>query len=255
MIELKRIEAITDYKKLMEVQKSAWEFDDIEVEPHHFMTRIQKYGGIIQGLFLDGELIGFTQAIIGKWQGEYFIYSHMAAVKKEYQSRGYGFELKKGQRAEALKMGYRLIRWCFDPLEAQNSFFNVHRLGVISREYERDVYGDGESGLLEGLPTDRLIAYWDLESERVVKRMRRKIPENTEKVPPKNLGKFDRDVAYIEIPRDIRLLKKKSLPESAAWRKRTRRLFESAFRKGFTAEEIIYSPDKQRMFYKLFKRS
>jgi predicted GNAT superfamily acetyltransferase len=253
MIEIKKIETIKDFRTTVEIQKSAWGFDDSEAEPFHFMTRIQKYGGIIQGLYLDGELIGFTEAIIGKWQGEYFIYSHMAAVKKEHQGKNYGFLLKKAQGEEALKMGYNLMRWCFDPLEAQNSFFNVHRLGVVSREYERDVYGGGQSGLLEGLCTDRLIAHWELKSERVVSRLKKRIPKCVEDIPEKNIGIFEGDTAYIEIPRNIRQLKKVNLQEAREWRKRTREHFESAFKTGFTVQEIVFSKDDKRMFYKLYR--
>ncbi|MCK5057229.1 MAG: GNAT family N-acetyltransferase [Candidatus Aminicenantes bacterium] len=253
MIEIKNIETIEDFKETADVQKSAWGFGDIEVESHHFMTRIRKYGGIIQGLYIDCELIGFTLAIIGRWQGEYFIYSHMSAIKKEHQGRGYGFLLKKSQGEEALKMGYNMIRWCFDPLQSQNAFFNIHRLGVVSREYERNVYGEGESGLLEGLPTDRLIAGWDLKSEKVIKRLREKVPVHIKEIPTENIGRFDRDVAYIEFPRDIRSLKKKDLNKAGEWRKKTGEQFQIAFKKGFTAEEIIFSKDNKRNFYKLYR--
>lgn len=253
MIEIKNIETIKDFRTTVEIQKSAWGFDDSEAEPFHFMTRIKKYGGIIQGLYLNEELIGFTEAIIGKWQGEYFIYSHMAAVKKEHQGKGYGVLLKKAQGEAALEKGYDLIRWCFDPLEAQNSFFNFHRLGVVSREYERNVYGEGQSGLLEGLPTDRLIAQWDLKSERVTERLKKRIPEFIEEVPEKSIDKFDGNVAYVEIPRDVRQLKKENMEKAKEWRMKTRELFESAFREGFTAEEIYFSKDKERMFYKLYR--
>ena len=109
MIEIKNIETIEDFKKTAKVQRSAWGIDDIEVEPHHFMTRIRKYGGIVQGLYIDGELTGFTLAILGRWQGEYFIYSHMSAVKKEHQGRGYGFLLKKYQGEETLNP--RRVNW------------------------------------------------------------------------------------------------------------------------------------------------
>ncbi|MCK4766560.1 MAG: hypothetical protein KAW12_30475 [Candidatus Aminicenantes bacterium] len=251
MIEIKKIQDIEDYKQLAQVQKSAWGFDDIEIEPPHIMTRIQKYGGLIQGLFHGSEMVAFTEAIIGKWQGEYFIYSHMAAVKKEYQGRGFGFLLKKAQGEEVLKMGYRLMRWSFDPLESQNSFFNIHRLGVVSREYERNAYGMVESGLHEGLPTDRLIASWELDSGRVKKRLEEKLPKQIEAVPPASLDSFVGPVAYIEIPRDIRSLKKVDMKKAREWRMRTRELFEFAFKKGYNAEEIVFSEDKKRIFYKL----
>ncbi|MBW1748796.1 MAG: hypothetical protein JRJ34_10485, partial [Deltaproteobacteria bacterium] len=145
MIELKRIKEMEDFKKLIEIQRSAWGFLDLDIEPHHVMTRVQKYGGLVQGLYYNGELSGYTYALIGKWEEAYFVYSHQAAVKKEHQDKGFGFLLKKAQRDEVQRMGYQVMRWNFDPLESMNAFFNIHRLGIISVEYERDIYGTGES--------------------------------------------------------------------------------------------------------------
>jgi len=254
VIEVKRVKTIEDFKKIPEIQKSAWGFTDLDTEPHHLMTRVQKYGGLVHGLYEDGALIGFTYAVVGRWQEEHFIYSHMAGVRKDHQSKGYGFELKRAQREAVLEMGYERMRWNFDPLESMNGYFNFHRLGVVSSEYERNIYGEGESGLHKGLPTDRLIATWDLKSERVVVKMEGKEPSIPEQIPAERLEKFTQETAYIEIPGDIRSLKETDLRRAVEWRKKTRCLFESAFQKGYVAEDIVFSEDKQRIFYKLYNR-
>lgn len=254
MIELKKIEDIEDFKKLLEIQKSAWGFLDLDIEPHHLMTRVQKYGGLVQGLYFNGKLAGFTYALIGKWKGKHFIYSHMTGVHQKYQTQGFGFLLKKAQREEVLKMGYEIIRWNFDPLESMNAFFNIHRLGIISLEYENDIYGTGESGLHKGLPTDRLIATWNLNSDRVINKMKQKEPPISENIPKKNLDNFTQETAYIEIPRDVRSLKEKNINEAVQWRMKTRRLFESAFQKDYVVTDIVFSKDKKRIFYKLYNR-
>jgi predicted GNAT superfamily acetyltransferase len=59
------------------------------------------------------------------------------------------------------------IEWTFDPLKAKNAFFNLERLGAVARRYLADHYGPVESKLQQGLPTDRLVAEWWLESPRV----------------------------------------------------------------------------------------
>ncbi len=254
MIELKRIKEMEDFKKLTEIQRSAWGFLDLNIEPHHVMTRVQKYGGLVLGLYYNGELVGYTYALLGKWDGEYFVYSHQAGVKKEHQDKGFGFLLKKAQRDEVQKMGYQVMRWNFDPLESMNAFFNIHRLGIISVEYERDIYGIGESGLHKGLSTDRLIATWKLDSDRVEKKMAQKNPSILEDVPQENLENFSHDTAYIEIPKNIRELKETRLSEAIEWRMKTRHLFESAFQKGYVVEDFVFSRDKQSVFYKLYHR-
>ncbi len=253
MIEFKTITDIKDFKKIPDIQKSAWGFSDRDIEPHQLMTRVQKYGGLVQGLYIDGELAGFTYAILARWKGKYFIYSHMTGVRKEDQKKGFGFLLKKAQREEVLNMGYDVIRWNFDPLESMNSYFNIHRLGVISVEYEKDIYGKGESGLHEGLSTDRLIATWNLKSDRVIDKMKRKDLAIKENVPEKNPVDFTQKTAHIEIPRDIRSLKKTNIDEAVQWRMKTRRLFESAFQNGYIATDIVFSEDNKRIFYKLYK--
>ena len=251
MIELKRIKEVEELKKISEIQKSAWGFSDLDIEPHHLMTRVQKYGGLIQGLYIDNVLVGFTYAIVGKWEGEYFIYSHQTAVRKEHQGRGLGFLLKKAQREEVLKMGYDVIKWNFDPLESMNAYFNFHRLGIISVEYERNIYGEGESGIHKGLSTDRIIATWNLKSDRVVEKMKKKDATILEDIPQKSLENFTQAEAYIEIPKDIQSLKETNLSEAIEWRTKTRGLFESAFQKGYVAEDIVFSMDKNRIFHKL----
>ena len=251
MIELKKIEDLEDFKKIPEIQKSAWGFLDLDIEPHHLMTRVQKYGGLVQGLYFNGKLAGFTYALIGKWKGKHFIYSHMTGVHQKYQTQGFGFLLKKAQREDVLKMGYEIMRWNFDPLESMNAYFNIHRLGIISVEYERDIYGTGESGLHKGLPTDRLIATWNLNSDRVIHKMEQKEPAMIENTPENNLENFTQKTAYIEIPRNIRSLKETNMNEAVQWRMKTRRLFELAFQKDYVVTDIVFSEDKKRIFYKL----
>ena len=151
-------------------------------------------------------------------------------------------------------MGYEIIRWNFDPLESMNAFFNIHRLGIISIEYENDIYGTGESGLHKGLPTDRLIATWNLNSDRVINKMKQKEPPITENIPKKSLDNFTQETTYIEIPRDVRALKETNINEAVRWRMKTRRLFESAFQKDYVVTDIVFSEDKKRTFYKLYNR-
>jgi len=254
MIEIRKLKTVEEFKKTADIQKSAWGIDDIEIDPHFLMTRAQRFGGLVHGLFTDDKLVGFTYGILGKWKGEIFFFSYMAAVMREYQGRGFGFLLKKAQRTEVLKMGYNIIRWNFDPLESLNAYFNFHRLGVVSSEYERNVYGEGGSGLDEGLPTDRLLVTWNLTAKRVVKKMEEKEPKILESFHTSQIGKFDDTTAYIEIVRDIRSLKKKNLREAYDWRMKTRNQFEAAFNAGFVAEELVFSENQQRVFYKLIKK-
>ena len=59
------------------------------------------------------------------------------------------------------------MEWTFDPLEIKNAFLNIHRLGATACEYRVNFYGVSSSRLQGGLPTDRLLAEWELDSPRV----------------------------------------------------------------------------------------
>jgi predicted GNAT superfamily acetyltransferase len=123
-------------------------------------------------------LVGFVLALPGiKFASETdagageprpYLHSHMMAVKEGYRNRGLGVQLKLEQRKDALKRGIRLIEWTFDPLEIKNAFLNIHKLGALTRSYLVDFYGVSSSRLQGGLPTDRLLAEWRLDSPHVL---------------------------------------------------------------------------------------
>jgi predicted GNAT superfamily acetyltransferase len=96
-----------------------------------------------------------------------YLHSHMLAVREPWRNRGLGARLKLEQRREALHRGIRLMEWTFDPLEIKNAYLNIQRLSVIVREYREDFYGQSSSRLQSGLPTDRLLAEWRLDSPGV----------------------------------------------------------------------------------------
>jgi predicted GNAT superfamily acetyltransferase len=251
MVEIKNLTEISELQKTVEIQKNAWGFNDLDTENHYLMTRVQKYGGLVQGLYLNGEMIGFTFALAGRRGNEFLMYSHMTAVKREFQGRGYGFLLKKAQRQAALDLGCSIIEWNFDPIESLNAFFNFHRLGIISREYERNIYGEGDSGLHSGLPTDRLIACWELNSDRVKHKMKNHDPRLIEDIPEGMIGQFSGETAFVEIPRDIRTIKRQDMRSAIEWRMNTRRQLEQALNSGYEVREVVFSPDQTRIFFRL----
>jgi predicted GNAT superfamily acetyltransferase len=91
----------------------------------------------------------------------------MLAVKSAHRNRGIGVELKLAQRSDALARGIRKMEWTFDPLEIKNAFINIHRLGIVVSSYRVNFYGLSSSRLQGGLPTDRLVAEWFMDSPRV----------------------------------------------------------------------------------------
>jgi predicted GNAT superfamily acetyltransferase len=167
MIDYRPLTTFEEFDAAVEVQRSVWGFADVEIVPSRFFLLITKIGGQAIGAFDASRLIGFCLAMPGiKHGGEMYLHSHMAGVLEEYQNRGIGRGLKLEQRQEALSRGIRLIEWTFDPLELRNAYFNIERLGVIVRRYVLNQYGTTTSKLHAGMPTDRCVAEWFLDTAR-----------------------------------------------------------------------------------------
>jgi predicted GNAT superfamily acetyltransferase len=188
MIEIRSCAGMDELQACVELQIETWGYDESDVIPRKTFLVAQEIGGQVIGAF-DTEiapspslisaqsptpapgLVGFVFSLPGIKAGpaapQPYLHSHMLAVKAAYRNRGLGRQLKLEQRREALTRGIMRMQWTFDPLEIKNAFLNIHRLGAIVRSYRVDFYGVSSSRLQAGLPTDRLIAEWRLDSRRV----------------------------------------------------------------------------------------
>ena len=164
-------QALTTRAQLQEavlLQKRIWGFDDIELLPLRLYVVATKVGGQVFGAYHDGRMVAFCLAIPGlKPGGGYYLHSHMLGVLAEYGNLGIGRRLKLMQREDALARGISLMEWTFDPLEIKNAYFNMERLGAVVRRYVENQYGTTTSHLHGGLPTDRCVAEWWMDSDRV----------------------------------------------------------------------------------------
>jgi predicted GNAT superfamily acetyltransferase len=172
VIQIRQLFQLEEFEDVLTLQKTIWNFADIELLPLRFLVVVSKVGGHIFGAYDGGRMIGFCFAIPGvirsvKGSGRPYLHSHMLGVLPEYNNAGVGRRLKLRQREEALERGIGLIEWTFDPLELKNAFFNIERLGAIVRRYVENQYGTSSSPLQGGLPTDRCIAEWWIDSPRV----------------------------------------------------------------------------------------
>ena len=159
---------LDDFGQCVEVQKTIWDFADLDALPVRLFVVAQQVGGHIFGAFKPcGRLVGFLLAQAAIRRGQPHLHSHMLGVLPEYQNRQVGRRLKLLQRADALARGIRLVESTFDPLGLKNAFFNLERLGVVVRRYIPNLYGLSSSTLHGRLPTDRLVAEWWVDTPRV----------------------------------------------------------------------------------------
>jgi predicted GNAT superfamily acetyltransferase len=127
----------------------------------------EKIGGQVIGAFDEGEIVGFALSIPGARGRHSYLHSQMLGVRARYRNAGLGRQIKLFQRVDGLARGFELIEWTFDPLEIKNAYLNLERLGAVARRYNVNQYGITSSPLQGGLPSDRLVAEWWLQSKRV----------------------------------------------------------------------------------------
>ena len=186
MILIRSCSGHDELEACVQLQIETWGYDETDIIPRKAFLVAQKIGGQVIGAFdtdLPGagsngtpeSMVGFAISFPGMKTGASFangipqayLHSHMLAVRERYRDRGLGAQLKLEQRREALSRGIRLMEWTFDPLEIKNAHLNIYKLGAVVRSYLVNFYGVSSSRLQGGLPTDRLVAEWYLDSDRV----------------------------------------------------------------------------------------
>jgi predicted GNAT superfamily acetyltransferase len=174
-ITIRDCSSLDDFRQCVAVQKAVWGFEDADLVPLRLFVVAQKIEGQILGAFdPSGHMAGFALAVPALKGSSVYLHSHMVGVLSEFRGQGIGRRLKLEQRSKALERGINLIEWTFDPLELKNAYFNLERLGAIARRYVENQYGTSSSPLHRGLPTDRLIAEWWLDSPRVIARTKKR---------------------------------------------------------------------------------
>jgi predicted GNAT superfamily acetyltransferase len=230
-IEVRECTTVEEFEQCVSLQREVFGFHDLEISPRRHFIVSRRAGGWALGAFIKDELIGFVHHLAAVKGTEVYGYSHMMAVKRKYQNRGVGAQLKWAQRARALHEGQTLIRWTWDPLQARNAHFNLNRLGVVVRSYAVNFYGTdysvpaSEMKNAPGIDSDRLFAEWELDSERV-----------------KTLASGDKNelaaapAASVEIPPDWTALVKRDAHAARREQLRVRNEFEQAFKRGLACK-------------------
>lgn len=153
------------------LQRAVFALPEIEISPVRHFVVTKNAGGFTLGAFAGGELVGFVLSVPAFLRSERAFYSHMTAVRQDFQGFGVGAALKWAQRKRSLEIGVKFVKWTFEPWKARNAFFNLEKLGAIVREYHPNFYGvdystSSTGGKPIGLASDRLFAEWELESEK-----------------------------------------------------------------------------------------
>jgi predicted GNAT superfamily acetyltransferase len=227
-ITVRHCESLAEYEECVRLQLITWG-EDLVVPSGLFVVACET-GGQILGAFAGNHMVGFTLALAGIHGRTPIIHSHMTAVLPEFRDRGIGRMLKFAQRNDALARDIHLVEWTFDPLELKNAHFNINRLGAVVKRYIPNCYGITESPLHAGLPTDRLMAEWYLDSPRVEGTLRGEAP------------RIAADAVRISIPSDVTERKQKDPATGERLQSEMRRQFLARTAEGYIVTGLEIGP-------------
>ena len=268
---------LADYKSCEEIQREAWNFQDIDIAPIPLLLVVGRNGGIILGAYNNlGDLVGFVCSIMGMANGQLIQHSHMLAVRAAYRNFDVGFRLKLAQRKEALKRKIRSITSAFDPMQPLQAYFFLGKLATWANTYEVNFYGETTGTAERGLPTDRILAHWNLESEAVVRRLesgpirhdlRKELKQHAiinrlQEVAPgmttSSPVKLNcaADQCLFEIPYNLPEIKNRNLGIALEWQGKMRQVFRHYFKRGYAATDFWVAEQEGhlRAFYFLAKK-
>jgi predicted GNAT superfamily acetyltransferase len=245
-VEVRLVRSHDEFAACEAMSRDIWGAAQRNVVPRELLLTMQLNGGLVHGAFFpDGRLVGFCFAFAGMREGQLRLCSHQLGVLPQFRGAGIGIALKLAQGRDARRLGYQLVSWTFDPLEARNAYINLHRLGCIARLYHRNHYGVMEDELNRGLPSDRFEAEWWLDTRKPVAppdepMVVLRLADDGEPVRQA----VDLSAApglLIGVPRDFQAVKRTSLELALRWRLESRAAFEAALAAGLIA--VDFRPD------------
>ncbi len=218
-VELRELDGVVELKHAEDFQRTVWGADD-PADNSDLMLAIQHEGGLVAGAFVEGRMLGFLFGFPTK--DPQVQHSHRLAVHPDSRGMGLGARLKWYQRDWCLARRITSVRWTFDPLRRINANLNIARLGATANTYLPDYYGKME-GINAGVASDRIVAEWSLDSERV-----EDVAEG-----PRSETRMHCYPLQIAIPKDLDALLAIDLNRAIAERQRVREEMTAAFTAGY----------------------
>ncbi|KAB2334434.1 GNAT family N-acetyltransferase [Cytobacillus depressus] len=270
-IEVRPLHTIQELEDVRKLEANIWgEYDST---PTHQTATVVKNGGLILGAYCDRQLVGFQYSFPGFNGQSVYLCSHTLGIDKMFRNKGIGEKLKQAQRKEAIKLGYSLITWTYDPLESINAYLNIAKLGGVCTTYIENCYGEMEDFLNSGIPSDRFLVEWpahqkEAKSDRwketdmkfVLNKSLIQWETNKEGLPVPSftlpLPEQEYDTALIAIPKDFRTIRENNMELAREWRMITRNIFSKLMQKGWQATDFIKNSEKDMLvqFYVFSKK-
>lgn len=262
-VVIRPLKSMEEFRFCHTVQAKTWGLKDMEeVIPDHQLLTAHKNGGLVLGAFHKEEMVGFSYGFIGLNQQNKIIFcSHILAVLPEYRGMGIGYKMKLAQREGVLAKGIDIINWTFDPLETANAKLNFTKLGGVSNTYYLNHYGKMLDELNKGLPSDRLLVEWHINTKRVKDIIGGKAigtPTEAFKAlelilsasgPEPLIREFKEEkTVFIDIPVGFQKLKKENKDLALKWRLSLRDALCHYFKKGYYISCLHNITDKKATY-------
>lgn len=260
---IKPLHTLEELQEMQQLEILVWGMDCV---PCHQSLTVAKNGGIILGGYLEDKLVGFLYSFPGFKNQTVYLCSHMLAIHPDYQKRGYGRLLKLAQREEAIKKGFKLVTWTFDPLESVNANLNIGKLKAVCNTYIENCYGELDGTLNAGLATDRFMVEWRLDQEQEVSQQHLlhkatkivNVEENEHGftfITDFDVENVHSEVVVVPIPTNFQQIKVEDSSLAIDWRMKTREIFTSLFAQGYLVVGIDRRTDESIQNYILIKQS
>lgn len=270
---LRILETSIELAATEELQRLVWPGSDMEVVPAHLLLAAVHSGGLVIGAYPDNEpdhLIAFVFSFPGFYPTpdgpRLKQHSHMLATHPDYRDQGVGFLLKRAQWQMVRHQGIDRVTWTYDPLLSRNAHLNIARLGAVCTTYIPDYYGPMYDLLNVGLPTDRLLVDWWVNTRRVAQRLsKRPRPTLTpldfrlagaryvpfEGQPPSETD-TPAPLVLVEIPNDFQALRVADPSTALAWRLHMRQACQALFAQGYWITDFVHQTAPQPQSFYVF---
>ncbi|WP_285766973.1 GNAT family N-acetyltransferase [Peribacillus sp. SI8-4] len=214
---------------------------------------------MVLGAYCENQLIGFQYSFPGFNGKSVYLCSHILGIAEQFRNKKIGEKLKIAQREEALKLGYSLITWTYDPLESINGYLNIGKLGGACSTYIPNCYGEMEDLLNSGIPSDRFLVEWHIGKKEIKDT---KAHEMTMDLMIKNsliqwettkngvpiptitltMPAHECNFAFVAIPKEFRTIRDTNIQAANEWRMKTRELFTDLFQQGWQVIDFMKNP-------------
>ncbi len=183
-VEVRALDTLDELERARGVWDAVWPTVPGATEiTGNLIRAIEHAGGYVSGAYAGGVMVGSCLAFLGRTREDAgwhtHLHSHIAAATPGNADRGIGTALKLHQRAWALEHDVDRVVWTFDPLVRRNARLNLVKLGAVAADYLVDFYGRMDDALNAGEPSDRLLAQWDVASDRVAEALGGAVPAVT----------------------------------------------------------------------------